>query len=177
MTVSIILGPDCELEAIALRSFLEYLGIVVVLRPIGRPLDLMAILDGDPQTGISEFLLFCFHGENGKFIMPVISDDLYEANEPKGDVGPEHIERFSTLNGQQVIATGCTVGNSQMAKSFLAAGAASYTAAGEYPEGNAVLVFVTSFFYHLMRGEKYSDAFEKARNIDNDTLLFRKFEP
>lgn len=110
-TISIILGPNCDLEAIALRSFLEYLGFVVILRPIGRPNHLIHILKEDMQTKVSEFLIFCFHGQNGKFVMPKLSIEIYETNEPKHNFDFVNISEFAKLNGQNVIVTGCTIGN------------------------------------------------------------------
>lgn len=171
-----LVGSNCDLEAIAIRSVLEYLGFTVVLRLIGRPNDFIKILQGDETTKISAFLIFCFHGQNGKFVMPKLATDIYEASEPKRNFGSEQITQFTKLNGQHIVVTGCTLGNKKLADSFLKANAKSYIGAKKYPEGNSVLIFVTTLFYHIIQGENYSDAFEKAKKIDDETGMFEKYE-
>ncbi len=174
--ISIILGPNCDIEAFAIRNVLEYFGFIVVLRTVGRPNDFIKILQGDETTKISDVLIFCFHGQNGKFIMPKLATEIYERTEPKENFNFEQIHKFAKLNGQHIIVTGCTLGNRKLADSFLKANAKSYIGAKKHPEGNSVLVFVTTLFHYFIQSNNYSDAFEKAKIIDNETGLFEKYE-
>lgn len=174
--ISIILGPDDDMEAFAIRSFLEYLDFVVILRPIGRPNDLLEILQGDKITREADFLVFCFHGKSGKFIMPKLSPEIYQYAEPNVDFSHRHINQFGKLNNQCVISTGCTLGHRKLADSFLGAGAKSYIGAKDYPEGHSVLIFVTTFFYWIARGYNCREAFTNAVSIDSETMQFELFE-
>jgi hypothetical protein len=173
--ISIILGPNCDGEAIAIRSTLEYFGFTVVVRLVGRPNDFINILQGDKITNLSEFLIFCFHGQNGKFIMPKLATKIYEPTEPKGNFDCKQIKKFAKFRRQHILVTGCTLGNRKLADCFLKANAKSYTGARNYPEANSVLAFVTTLFYHISQGDHVSDAFEKSKKIDNETQMFEKY--
>ncbi len=175
-TVSILLGPDCDLEAIALRGTLEYLGFVVALRPIGRPWDLINVLKGDKQTKISDILVFCFHGKRGRLVVPKLAPDIYEVDEPRSDFSAQDIARYAAFDGQDIIATGCTLGHRAMASSFLQANARTFIGPIKYPDGNAVLFFATALFYYLSRGEDYFAAFEKAKNADSNAQQFKLYD-
>lgn len=107
--VSIIIGPDCDMEAIAIRSALEYFGFVVLIRPIGRPNDFIKILSGDTLTLNSDYLIFCFHGKNQKFILPKLSSKIYEKNEPRKNFSATEISKYARFNKQHIIATGSIV--------------------------------------------------------------------
>ena len=174
--VTIIVGDDCVLEAIAIRGCLEYLGFTVIFRLIGRPNDLVKILRNDELTGISSYLIFCFHGQAGKFLMPKLSEDIYQMTEQKGNFSYKQIAKLADLNGQHIIVTGCTLGQKKLAESFLECNAKTYVGANGYPDGNSVLIFVNTLFYFLSQGESYSKAFAKANNIDEETKMFEKYD-
>jgi len=176
-TISIISGPDCDLEAMALRNSLEYLGFIVILRAVGRPDDLINILKNDKLTKSSEILIFCFHGKNKKFIMPELSREIYRPDEPRTDFGFKEIEKYANLSGQHIIVTGCTLGNQKIADSFLRSKAKTFIGSAGYPQANSALIFVTTLFYYLSKNESYDEVFKKAANIDDETKQFRFYKP
>lgn len=108
--------------------------------------------------------------------MPEISKEIYETAEPRKRFDANHISEFAKLNGQNVIVTGCTLGHKKMADSFLKSGARTFIGAREYPDGNSAFMFATSLFYYLMQGEKYPDAFLRAKNTDDETSNFELHE-
>lgn len=174
-TVTIVLGPDCALEAMAIRSNLEYFGFTVVVSSVGRPNDMIKILQGDSLTNLSNYLIFCFHGRDGKFLMPKLAKELYHPAEPQGDFAQKNITQYAKLSQQHIVVTGCTLGQAKMARSFLDAHARTFIGSRNYPEGNAVVLFVSALFYHLSKGESYEHAYAKAKAIDQETELFEKY--
>jgi hypothetical protein len=170
--ISIVVGCDCEQEAFSLRSALEYFGFTVVLRHIGRPNDFIKTLHGDSLTNQSDFIVLCFHGQNGRFVMPSLSPEIYEPDEPKDGFDHKLIEKNTQLNQQNIIVTGCTLGREKMVSAFLKTNAKSFIGTKEYPEGNAVLFLVISLFYEISKGKSLKDSFAIASNIDDETKLF-----
>lgn len=81
MRITLVAGPHCELESFALRSALEYYGAKVHMHWVGRPNDLVSVLSGE-NRGETDYMILSFHGEDGKFILPELGQDVYEKNEP-----------------------------------------------------------------------------------------------
>ena len=67
MRITLAVGPNCELEAFSLWSVLEYYGARVYMHWIGRPNDLVGILNPGKTRDKSDYLILCFHGEEGQF--------------------------------------------------------------------------------------------------------------
>ncbi len=82
--VSIVVGPNCDIESIALRSVLESFGARVTFHLIGRPNDLIDVLSGQDLDQKLDYLILNFHGDEGRFIMPELGEEVYELNEPRG---------------------------------------------------------------------------------------------
>lgn len=85
MSVSLVVGPNCELESFAIRSTLEYFGIRVNMHWIGRPNDFVDVLSGKEFDKNIDYLILNFHGDEGRFCMPELGEDVYEINEPRGE--------------------------------------------------------------------------------------------
>ncbi|OEC78547.1 hypothetical protein BCV60_05485 [Bacillus halotolerans] len=53
-------------------------------------------------------MILSFHGEDGKFILPELGQEVYEKNEPRSCYfGPEEVRAYADLQGVHVLATGC----------------------------------------------------------------------
>jgi hypothetical protein len=172
--VGLLIGSDTDIEALALRHTLEYFGYEVPIKWISRPNDFVEFLQGKLFSRDINIYLLCLHGTNGKFVMPKLSKDIYTINEPKGNIGSETINMESRLKNKIIISTACSVGNVNVAKSFIK-NDSTYIAAKGYVEGNAALIFCQHFFYHLIVNSDINKSFESSRNIDNETMLFKIF--
>lgn len=85
MYVSLVVGPNCDMESYAIRSALEYFGVRVNIHWIGRPNDLIDVLSGEELDNKVDYLILNFHGDEGRFCMPELDEDVYESNEPRGN--------------------------------------------------------------------------------------------
>ena len=94
-------------EPEALRQALEYFGFFVAVKYIGRPNDLISALQGDLPLDPDCIILSC-HGEDGEIIMPVLGDDVYEPNEPRGNMTASDIDKYLNLRGKLIMNLGCT---------------------------------------------------------------------
>lgn len=158
-------------EPEALRQTLEYFGYSVMLKNIGRPADLMNILGGALPLEPDVLVLSC-HGEPGGLIMPVLGEDIYLLDEPRGSFGAEDVARSLRLSGKVILNLGCTTGQEPLASVFSAHN--TYIAPSDYIEGNSTLIFAIRFFYELAQNKKsIPDACETARSIDSETSLFQ----
>jgi len=87
---------------------------------------------------------------------------------------PEDFATILHLKDQVVINTGCCLGSEKFAESFLARGAKAYIGAIGYIEGNAILPFLTLFFYlYVCKKMSLDKAFKMAQAIDVDTSRFK----
>ncbi|WP_286160830.1 delta-aminolevulinic acid dehydratase, partial [Virgibacillus sp. 7505] len=162
------------LESSALRSVLEYFGARVDMHWIGRPNDLIKVLIGENRTS-TDYLILSFHGEGGKLLLPELAEEVYEENEPRSSYfGYKEILKYARLDGIHVLATGCTLGDKELADAFHKSNCASYTAPVDYIDGNAALMFIISFMYEQMTNSKpIKEAFQIAQSIDKETNLYR----
>ncbi|CAM4136075.1 hypothetical protein BAMA_21900 [Bacillus manliponensis] len=177
MNVALVVGENSDLEAQALRANLEYFGAKVVTYWTGRPLDLIHVLSGKSIYDDMEYIVFCFHGDEGKFIMTELGEDIYEEGEPRGDFGAEEIKRYAKLDGRYVVNSGCTLGEKALAKAFIEKGAQAYIGSSDYVDGNASLLFITRFFYELINHEvNIEEAFQIAQKMDEETGSFELYK-
>lgn len=176
MRITLAVGPNCELEAFSLRSVLEYYGARVYMHWIGRPNDLVGIISGKTRDK-SDYLILCFHGEEGQFILPELAEDVYEENEPRTCYfGAEEVLKHARLEGVHVLATGCTLGDKTLAEAFKRCKAESYIAPKDYVDGNASLLFVLMFMYEQINSSStQKTAFERAKAIDDETGLYQLY--
>jgi hypothetical protein len=171
--VLIVLGPECELEAMTLRSSLEFFGFNIMLKIITRPQNFMELLTIDRDIDNARYIIFCFHGIKGKFRFTKLAKHRYEKGELKLDIGVMRLRKGFQLKRQVVICTGCELGFKNMAEIFLKANAACYI--GSISEGvdeDSALMFTTRFFYHLARGTALKTAFLRAKKTDSQTSSF-----
>ncbi|MEG0261108.1 MAG: delta-aminolevulinic acid dehydratase [Lysinibacillus sp.] len=175
--VSLVVGPNCDMESYALRSTLEYFGARVTIHWIGRPNDLVDVLSGVDRDEKVDYLILNFHGDEGRFCMPELGEDVYEIDEPRGEFFDEQdVIRYSKLENVKVIASGCTLGDERLAKAFLKRGCHSYIGPDDYIDGNANLMFVMKFMYEIINNHKtQEEAFEIAKSIDAETSLYQLY--
>ena len=109
------IGDSAEAEAI--RQVLESFGCLVLTKYIGRPNDLIAVLNGtipfDPDV-----VIVSGHGENGAIVMPVLADSVYTEHEPRGNFSSAEILQYLKLTGKTIISTCCTTGAADLSEVF-----------------------------------------------------------
>lgn len=169
--ILVIGSPGNEPEA--LRQSLEYFGYFVATKYIGRPNDLISVLNGEMIFDPDCIILSC-HGENGEIIMPVLGDDVYEPDEPRGNMTASDIDKHLKLQGKLILNLGCTTGETALAKVFSKQN--TYIASNDYTEGNAALYFAISLFYEMSKDAAQLDkSFKIAKATDSETKLFQIF--
>jgi len=175
--VSLVVGPNCDIESIALRSVLESFGARVTLHLIGRPNDLIDVLSGQDLDQKLDYLILNFHGDEGRFHMPELGEEIYELNEPRGAFfSSQEVLQYCQLPGVKVIASGCTLGEKQLASAFLESGCHSYLGPDDYIDGNANLMFLISFMYEIIaHGKTQQEAYEIAKAIDTETSMYQLY--
>lgn len=169
-TIGLISNGDQGQEPIAIRSFLEYLGYRIIYYEIGRPNDLINVLNRDSLYSDIGTLILSTHGKDGEIVMAELAEEVYEKGEPKRNFGKREVTQFGKLNDFLVVTTGCTLG--LLSDSFRATGCKHYIASEEYIEGKSALIFVTTLFYELSKHSNLLEAFNKAQNIDEETRNF-----
>lgn len=175
--VALVCGPQCELDTQAIRAALEYFGVRVHTYWIGRPNDFMSVLSGADLYPGTDIIILNFHGDEGRFIMPELGEDVYEAGEPQGSFGPEEIARYAKLAGKIVIGNGCSLGAPSLARAFMESGCRIYIGPDDYPEGNAALMFVLRLFYEMVQHRRsVPEAFRLARSADEESSMYRIYE-
>lgn len=162
------IGDSSEAEAI--RQALESFGCLVLTKYIGRPNDLIAVLNGkipfDPDV-----VILSGHGEDGTIVIPVLADPVYTEHEPKGNFSSAEITRYLKLTGKTIISTCCTTGAEDLSAVFSKKNV--YIAPADYIEGNAVLLFLVDFFYQIIQRKlPVEDAWNHAHSLDTETALF-----
>lgn len=175
--VSLVVGPNCDMESYALRSILEYFGARVTVHWIARPNDLIDVLSGEDRNDKIDYLILNFHGDEGRFCMPELGEDVYERNEPRGAFfDDQDVIKYSSLKNVKVIASGCTLGVESLATAFLKCGCHSYIGPDDYIDGNSNLMFVIRFLYEIVNNNKnQQEAFEIAKSIDQETLMYKLY--
>ncbi|UFJ41235.1 delta-aminolevulinic acid dehydratase [Brevibacillus humidisoli] len=175
--VALVCGPNCDMEAQAIRATLEYLGARVITYWIGRPNDFISVLSGEDLYPDTEMIILSFHGDEGKFIMPELGEDVYEHGEPKGDFGPDEIIRYAQLDGKIVFGNGCTLGDPALAKAFLDRGCQIYIGPDDYPDGNEALMFIVRLFYEVIQHNKsVSEAYQIARSMSDELSMYQIYQ-
>lgn len=162
-------------EAHALREVLECFGVRVNARWLGRAKELVDLLTG--KEPLAEHVVLACHGDDRGILLPELHPDIAEGEPYVGAIGPEELARFVKLGGGVVICTGCSTGGREFAKAFLDGGCETYIAPEGYPEGSATLFFLLEFFYELLAKEcSVNEAFERAREHDDETRTFRLYQ-
>ena len=158
-------------ESEVLRQALEYFGFITVVKYIGRPNDFISLLADKSDDFRYKYLIICSHGDNGNFVMPQLSPEIYSEGEPRGNFTPEIISKIIRLENKTVISSGCTTGNEKTASVFSENNL--YIAPAGYIDGKSAVFFIVRFFYMLaQKGCSPEKAFSTARNTDSETKLF-----
>ncbi|MGG3925124.1 delta-aminolevulinic acid dehydratase [Metabacillus fastidiosus] len=175
--ITIAVGPDCDMNAFAMRSTLEYFGAMVTMHWIGRPNDLIDVLSGEELNKRCDYLILNFHGDEGRLCMPELGGDVYEADEPRGAFFDENdVRKYANLKDTKVIANGCTLGEEKLAKAFLDCGCHSYMGPDDYIDGNSGLMFVMRFIYEIINNKKSDkEAYEIAKSMDEETGMYQMY--
>ena len=161
-------------EPEALRQSLENFGYFVATKYIGRPNDFISVLNGNLFFEPDCIILSC-HGEDGRIIMPVLGEDIYESDEPRGNLSASDIDKCLKLHGKLIINLGCTTGEKTLAKVFSKQNI--YIAPDDYIEGNAALYFAISLFYEMSKDNvQLKEAYKVAKANDSETRLFQFFD-
>lgn len=126
----------------------------------------------------TDYIIFCFHGNDGKFIMPELGKEIYEEGEIRENIGSDEIKKWGNFStNQHVLSTGCSNGYLEMGEAFLNAGVKSFSASESHPEGSAALMFVLRLFYEILQNKKsIEEAFTLSQKIDKETTTFKKIE-
>ncbi|MGQ0415385.1 delta-aminolevulinic acid dehydratase, partial [Bacillus sp. HC-TM] len=56
------------------------------------------VLSGKNLFNDINYIIFCFHGEEGKFVMEELGEEVYEQDEPRGYFGAEEIYEYAKNN-------------------------------------------------------------------------------
>lgn len=172
--VLIVVIGNTGSEAEALRQSLEAFGYFVGIKYIGRPNDFVSVLKGELVFEPDSIILSC-HGDDGEILMPLLGENVYEPNEPRGNMSGTDIERCLMLQGKLILNLGCTTGEAAMAKAFSKQN--TYVAPDDYIEGNAALYFAISLFYEMSKDDAQPEkAFKVAKAKDRETELFQIFQ-
>lgn len=168
----LIAFTDADLEAAAVRGAAEAFGASVYYYPVGRPSDFLAVLAGNTGFPPADVTVLCMHGEDGAFLMPVLGEDVYESDEPRGPVGPDLIRKSICLEHTTLLSTACTTGREATAAAFRERGNV-FAAPSGYAEGSAALMFAVRFLYeYLAKGADPRCAVLCAASQDGETAMF-----
>ncbi|KMZ44376.1 MULTISPECIES: hypothetical protein [Bacillales] len=176
MNVALVVGPDTDLDSQAIRNTLEYFGARVFTYWIGRPSDLIDVLNGSDLYPNTDMIILNFHGDEGSLLMPELGEDVYEEGEPKDNFGPDEVSRFAKLDGKIVLGNGCSLGDAKLAKAFLDSGCHTYIGPDDYPDGSSALMFALRFFYEVIQNKKsVEEAFRIAKATDEETEMYQLY--
>lgn len=170
-----IIEIEDAIEALALRSALEWWGIQVTLHLVGQAKDIVYLLSGNVSIS-SNIILMC-HGDERGLCLPTLSDEI-EAEQPyHGALTAENFREFLELPDCVVLNTGCGQGQPDVAQAFLDGGCRAYIAPIDYPSGDASLFFALHFYYEwLCKDTELRQAFVMASSPKDDTGLFRFYD-
>ncbi len=166
----LIVSFDCDAEAAALRAALEWYHADVMIQYIGRPKDFLDVLEGDVLFP-PDVLILCGHGEDGRFLMPELGEDVYFDGEPR-NISPDDVRAHLKLHPTICISTACTTGISAMGAAFADSGV-PYLAPDDYIEGSTPLFFILHVFYlHLTCEKTFAEAVAIAKMTDSETAMY-----
>ena len=173
-----IVDIDSGINSEALRHTLEDFGYFVIVYGVGRPQDLIDILQGNTITKFDFIIISCHGEENGDLIMWELGEDIYFPDEPRGNYfGFNEVNKYLALTDTCIIGLGCYLGHEDMAKAF-AKNNNIYIAPTDAVDSGG-LVFTILFFYYLSEkiystqcGFDIETAYKKASAVDAMTGSF-----
>jgi len=161
-------SPKLFQDATAIRAALEAFGLRVHLYDLAQKRSALAFLAG-AMPECDYVVLFC-HGapnpDGGRQLeLKVVDQANGDYDNPHGwervTVGltPANIPDCVQGMGRTLICIGCGAGQEELAQAFLKAGFKGYIAPqANYINANAGMMFVISFFYHLLAESRIEDA-------------------
>lgn len=184
-------------EAEAVRAVLESFALRVHFYRLYQKYDVLDFFAGKGVPECDYTVLVC-HGTGRTEGEAAIALDVgeQEDDDPRAPTGWEPMEFLLTPKNIPEVVTGargtlvsiaCGSGRRPLAGAFLKAGYSSYVAPIDGYDGDAVLLFVTGFFYHLLAEDRdlcersYSEeeAVERAaamdREFEHGTRVFRHY--
>ena len=168
--ILIVAIGDVGNEPEAIRQILERFNYFVGVKYVGRPDDFIEVLLNELPFDPDCIIISC-HGDNGKIKMPVLADEVYEADEPRDDFSADLVNKYLKLKGKIIINLGCTTGYKEMLGTFSKDN--TYIAPYDYIDGNAAVFFVIHLFYEMCQnGRTLEEAYTLASGTDNETALF-----
>jgi hypothetical protein len=168
--VLIVAFSNVGIEYLTLRQVLEAFGFSVYMKYIGRPNHFIEVLEGNIEYNPDYIILSC-HGEKESIVMPVLAENVYGINEPRGNFSESEIRQYLKLTEKIIISTGCSTGTNEMIAAF-SNHQNTYIAPKDNIEGNSSLFFVISFFYMLSQNKNVKEAFKLSQKHDKETSLF-----
>ena len=165
---------ECDLEAIALRAFLDCATSAdVTLRGVATSYQFTDELCAARED--ADYIVVTCHGDDGGIIFEELAPGVLGPDQPfEARVGPEQIRSRVRLSGQAVICTGCSQGTDAMAGAFLDAGAGHYVAAAGDPEGWSGPLLLTLLLHEaLVRGSPIPEAMRRVTAYDGELRRFR----
>ena len=169
-----IICIDDDLEALAIRSVLEYWQIKVNLHFIGKSQDIVDILK-HPESTSKNILIMC-HGDEKGICLPGLVSEIATTQPYDKHITSDNLYEFLNISAKTVINTGCKTGTTDFASAFLENGCTNYIAPIDYPEGNASLFFIINFYYQFfVKNESVKNAYQKAKSSDKETEMFKLF--
>ncbi|GLQ52972.1 hypothetical protein [Devosia nitrariae] len=170
MKVALVALEDIG-EALLLRALLENLGADVHLRPVGKPSDFPNAFDAFGSS--ADFALVSGHGDQGGLVFPEMApgvDSLVLPNDRlDAALMAEHVRSVPPI----VVSTACNTGTDAFAQAFRSAGAHTFIAPADYPEGAAVPILLGLAFHRVFGGQDWSSAVEAANTMFEEGDRFR----
>lgn len=169
--IDLITGP----ESYTTRGILEVFGLQTRTHNIGNVSHLIALLENSAY--LHAIVVFCCHGDQDGCFIPELAPALEIDMPYYKKLTAKDFATILHLKDQVVINTGCCLGREEFAQSFLSRGAKAYIGTTDYIEGNAILPFITLFFYlYICKNMSLEKAFGMAQDIDMETNMFKLWQ-
>ena len=156
-----------------LRPMLECFGIQVELCRVGQARHLAAALSA-PEV---PFVIVECHGDEGVIVLDELAEEVQRFQPFGPRVTPDDVRRIADLHGATVVATGCQMGEEQMADAFLDGGAEAYIAPTGAPFGYASVFAPAMLFYELTEGRGIDAAVQRLRAHDDELAMWQLSRP
>jgi len=162
--LSLVVVSYSDLEAIALRSILEYFNYRVEIHWIGSRPQFLEVLQGNIPT--FHYIVLSCHGDETGILVP-----------GQESVSSENLSQSVKLPGKIVLGLGCLTGTKPIANAFLKGGCEAYIAPTDFIEGNAALLFAIHLFYFLADKRTLGEAVDLSQQHDDQCALFKLYLP
>jgi hypothetical protein len=159
-------------EASTIRAVLETMGVRVDLIRVGQARHLHRAL----ASASAPWLILCGHGDDGRLLLPELDPHVERFQPWRHSAGAEELTACLVRRHRSVIATGCGMGNDEMAAAFISAGAEAYLAPTGAPFGYASVMVVASLLYDLVSGRDVRAAAARITAVDDELSMWNLWE-